>query len=201
MIHALLFVTANNRDHSAHGPEFLHHMRRINALAGTRVSVFHSFHDEVDVYRQHWWQCSGPCSNRPPYFGLVKRAMNRAPSPHDYWWAEHQLTCGGSYAKVHEPARPPPRQPRRRQQQQQRDRASKSDGRAAAAVLTVVEAFQRANALRQPKLTAATDTCSAAAAAAGTSPAHGARLQCPACGRGGFADEAAVDVHLNACLS
>ena len=29
--------------------------------------------------------------------------MNRAPSPRDRWWADHQLTCGGSYTKVKEP--------------------------------------------------------------------------------------------------
>jgi hypothetical protein len=34
---------------------------------------------------------------------MVKRAMNRAPGPADFWWEEHQATCGGRYAKVHEP--------------------------------------------------------------------------------------------------
>ena len=29
--------------------------------------------------------------------------MNRAPSPHDPWWADHQRDCGGSYTKVKEP--------------------------------------------------------------------------------------------------
>ncbi|XP_042246489.1 DNA-dependent metalloprotease SPRTN [Thunnus maccoyii] len=103
MIHALLFVTQNNRDRDGHGPEFCKHMNRINKSSGTSISVYHSFHDEVDVYRQHWWRCNGPCQNRKPYFGYVKRAMNRAPSSLDPWWEDHRRTCGGTYTKVKEP--------------------------------------------------------------------------------------------------
>ncbi|KAK5852664.1 hypothetical protein PBY51_006514 [Eleginops maclovinus] len=103
MIHALLFVTQNNRDRDGHGPEFCKHMNRINDATGTKISVYHSFHDEVDVYRQHWWKCDGPCQNRKPYFGFVKRAMNRAPSAQDPWWGDHMRTCGGTYTKVKEP--------------------------------------------------------------------------------------------------
>lgn len=55
------------------------------------------------MYRQHWWRCNGPCQNRKPYFGYVKRAMNRAPSALDPWWGDHQRTCGGTYNKVKEP--------------------------------------------------------------------------------------------------
>ncbi|XP_033932035.1 DNA-dependent metalloprotease SPRTN [Pseudochaenichthys georgianus] len=103
MIHALLFVTQNNRDRDGHGPEFCKHMNRINDATGTQISVYHSFHGEVDVYRQHWWKCNGPCQNRKPYFGFVKRALNRAPSSQDPWWEEHRRTCGGTYTKVKEP--------------------------------------------------------------------------------------------------
>ncbi|XP_043858746.1 DNA-dependent metalloprotease SPRTN isoform X3 [Dromiciops gliroides] len=67
------------------------------------IEIYHSFHNEVDVYRQHWWRCNGPCQHRKPYYGYVKRAMNRAPSANDFWWAEHQRTCGGTYIKVKEP--------------------------------------------------------------------------------------------------
>ena len=63
------------------------------------LSVF----SQVNVYRQHWWQCDGPCRKRPPYYGIVRRAMNRAPSPRDTWWADHQRTCGGTYTKIKEP--------------------------------------------------------------------------------------------------
>ncbi|KAG8566515.1 hypothetical protein GDO81_013278 [Engystomops pustulosus] len=103
MIHALLFVTDNNKDHDGHGPEFHKHMNRINGLTGSKISVYHSFHDEVEEYRKHWWRCNGPCTQRPPYYGYVKRAMNRAPSKLDPWWAEHQRSCGGTYIKVKEP--------------------------------------------------------------------------------------------------
>ncbi|XP_030302907.1 sprT-like domain-containing protein Spartan [Calypte anna] len=103
MIHALLFVTNNDKDRESHGPEFCKHMRRINRLTGANVTIYHSFHDEVDLYRQHWWRCNGPCRNRKPYFGYVKRSMNRAPSARDFWWAEHQEKCGGTFTKVKEP--------------------------------------------------------------------------------------------------
>ncbi|NXA87926.1 SPRTN protein, partial [Melanocharis versteri] len=103
MIHALLFVTHNYKDHESHGPEFCKHMRRINLLTGANVTIYHNFYDEVDLYRQHWWRCNGPCQNRAPYFGYVKRSMNRAPSAHDFWWDEHQRTCGGTFTKVKEP--------------------------------------------------------------------------------------------------
>ncbi|XP_014663233.1 PREDICTED: uncharacterized protein LOC106805952 [Priapulus caudatus] len=103
MIHAYLFVTDNNKDHDGHGPEFCKHMKRINDKSGSKITVYHSFHDEVDVYRQHWWRCDGPCQKRPPYFGIVRRAMNRAPSFRDTWWSQHQSTCGGKYTKIKEP--------------------------------------------------------------------------------------------------
>ncbi|KFP26207.1 SprT-like domain-containing protein Spartan, partial [Colius striatus] len=103
MIHALLFVTDNDRERESHGPKFCKHMRRINRLTGANVTIYHSFHDEVDLYRQHWWRCNGPCQNRKPYFGYVKRATNRAPSARDFWWREHQEACGGTFIKVKEP--------------------------------------------------------------------------------------------------
>lgn len=57
----------------------------------------------MNLHRQHWWKCNGPCQNRPPFYGLVKRAMNRSPSPNDPWWEDHQKTCGGTYVKIKEP--------------------------------------------------------------------------------------------------
>ncbi|CAG8687561.1 22406_t:CDS:2 [Dentiscutata erythropus] len=91
MIHAYLFVTNNNKDHNAHGPEFLKHMERINAVAGTKISVYHKFHNE------------GPCQYKAPYFGIVQRAMNRPPQPADNWWGKHKQSCGGNYHKIAEP--------------------------------------------------------------------------------------------------
>lgn len=58
---------------------------------------------QVKVYRQHWWKCDGPCQRRPPFYGLVKRATNRAPSPWDPWWPKHQESCGGVFRKIKEP--------------------------------------------------------------------------------------------------
>ncbi|XP_060071605.1 DNA-dependent metalloprotease SPRTN-like [Ylistrum balloti] len=103
MIHAYLFVTDNNKDHDGHGPEFHKHMYRINKDTGSNISVYHTFHDEVDNYRQHWWRCTGPCRQRKPYFGYVKRAMNRAPSERDPWWRDHKNSCNGVFEKVKEP--------------------------------------------------------------------------------------------------
>ncbi len=103
MIHAYLFVTDGDDDHDGHGPAFHRHMGRINGEAGTNISVYHSFYDEVAEYQTHWWRCDGPCQARPPYFGLVKRSMNRAPGKNDRWFAEHQANCGGTFVKIKEP--------------------------------------------------------------------------------------------------
>ena len=103
MIHAFLFITDNNDNHDGHGPEFHKHMYRINAATGANISVYHTFHDEVELYKQHWWRCDGPCTKRPPFYGFVKRTMNRAPGPRDRWWPQHQQSCGGSFTKVKEP--------------------------------------------------------------------------------------------------
>ncbi|KAF9966125.1 hypothetical protein BGZ70_003220 [Mortierella alpina] len=103
MIHAYLFVTKAIQDHDGHGPDFQYHMNRINAAAQTTISIYHTFHDEVAHYQTHVWKCNGPCQHRPPYFGLVKRSMNRPPQPADRWFAEHQSSCGGTYTKISEP--------------------------------------------------------------------------------------------------
>ena len=55
------------------------------------------------LFQTHWWKCDGPCQRRPPYFGLVKRAMNRAPGKNDRWFSEHQANCGGTFVKIKEP--------------------------------------------------------------------------------------------------
>uniref|UniRef100_A0A1B6DH22 Protein with SprT-like domain at the N terminus n=1 Tax=Clastoptera arizonana TaxID=38151 RepID=A0A1B6DH22_9HEMI len=103
MIHAYLFVSNNDRDRDGHGPIFQSHMHRINREAGTKITIYHSFHDEVELYKQHWWRCNGICQQRKPYYGFVKRSMNRKPGPNDIWWTEHQATCGGTFIKVKEP--------------------------------------------------------------------------------------------------
>lgn len=67
------------------------------------TQIYHNFHDEVRMYKTHVWKCDGPCVNRKPFYGLVKRSMNRAPGPNDIWWADHSATCGGKFHKIQEP--------------------------------------------------------------------------------------------------
>lgn len=69
-------------------------------IVGTNITVYHDFHDEVSLYKQHWWRCDGPCQKWKPYFGMVRRATNRAPGPNDRWWGEHSRNCGGTFIKV-----------------------------------------------------------------------------------------------------
>lgn len=105
-IHAYFFITSSwrhSRDESGHGTGFQMLASAINAHGGYDVTIFHTFHDEVDSYRTHVWACDGPCRARPPYFGLVKRSMNRAPGKSDNWWSRHQDDCGGSFTKIAEP--------------------------------------------------------------------------------------------------
>lgn len=99
MIHAFLFLTKKgySRDGTdGHGPviilsltnllqDFKKKMKEINNITGLNISVYHSFNDEVDSYRQHVWLCDGPCRKKPPYYGLLKRAKNMAPSERDDW--------------------------------------------------------------------------------------------------------------------
>ncbi|XP_013179229.1 PREDICTED: sprT-like domain-containing protein Spartan [Papilio xuthus] len=105
MIHAYLFVTCRDQDRDGHGPNFKEHMYRINKLAGVNITIYHDFHDEVELYQTHWWRCNGPCQKQKPYFGVVRRSANRAPGPNDYWWSRHQKTCGGTFVKIKEPAK------------------------------------------------------------------------------------------------
>lgn len=103
MIHGFLFVTHQDDNHESHGDKFHFHMFRINQMTGTSITVYHTFHNEVRNYQNHVWKCDGPCVNRRPFFGLVKRAMNRKPGPNDNWWKQHQDTCGGTFHKISEP--------------------------------------------------------------------------------------------------
>lgn len=103
MIHGFLFVTHQDDNHESHGPKFHYHMNRINQMTGTAISVYHTFHDEVRNYQNHVWLCDGPCKERRPFYGLVKRAMDRAPGPNDKWWAKHKQNCGGTFHKIGAP--------------------------------------------------------------------------------------------------
>jgi len=75
----------------------------MNNVGCVVFQVYHSFHDEVRMYKTHIWKCDGPCQNRKPFYGFVRRSMNRAPGPNDLWWADHAATCGGKFHKIKEP--------------------------------------------------------------------------------------------------
>lgn len=100
LIHAYLFVTNNCKDRSAHGPEFIFHMNRINMKTGLNITIYHSFINEVNFYRTNIWRCNGPCRLEAPYYGFVKRSINRAPGPNDSWWNLHLSKCGGKFTKI-----------------------------------------------------------------------------------------------------
>ena len=103
MIHAYCFVLNIREGNGGHGPNFKKIMYAINKVAGTNITVYHTFHDEVNLYKQHWWRCNGICQDRSPFFGYVKRTSNRAPGPNDQWWGQHMRNCGGTFMKIKEP--------------------------------------------------------------------------------------------------
>ncbi|XP_062140814.1 DNA-dependent metalloprotease SPRTN isoform X1 [Drosophila sulfurigaster albostrigata] len=103
MIHAYCFVLNIREGNGGHGPNFKRIMTTINKVAGTNITVYHSFHDEVNAYKTHIWRCNGVCQFHHPFQGWVKRTSNRAPGPNDQWWAKHQSECGGVFEKVQGP--------------------------------------------------------------------------------------------------
>lgn len=52
MIHAYLFLTKNKYERNdgidGHGKDFVKKMTEINQVTGLKLSVYHTFHDEVD---------------------------------------------------------------------------------------------------------------------------------------------------------
>nr|CAD1826482.1 unnamed protein product [Ananas comosus var. bracteatus] len=121
MIHAFLFITQNKKDRRYHhGSMFQDLMNTINSSSqadhqrpsgGYNITVYHDFHEEADSYRLHHWRCES-CGD------LIKRAINRKPSATDCikkaghgnvcgnsscHWHSHQMSCGGTYAKIAEP--------------------------------------------------------------------------------------------------
>lgn len=87
MIHAYLLITQNKRDRGDHGPMFQEQMARINKIAGTKITIYHSFFAEVNQYLQYWWKCS-KC-------GFVeKRGSNRKLNPSTLY--QHKRTCDGT---------------------------------------------------------------------------------------------------------
>ncbi|XP_030568313.1 sprT-like domain-containing protein Spartan [Drosophila novamexicana] len=111
MIHAYCFVLNIREGNGGHGPNFKRIMGIINKVAGTNITVYHTFHDEVDAYKTHIWRCNGICQYHNPFQGWVKRTSNRAPGPSDQWWAKHQRECGGTFEKRSEPAKSAAKKP------------------------------------------------------------------------------------------
>lgn len=103
MIHAYLFIANIREGNGGHGPNFHKIMTGINRIAGTNITVYHTFVDEVQLYKTHVWRCNGICQHRKPFYGYVKRTCNRAPGPNDNWWVKHHESCGGVFQKVSEP--------------------------------------------------------------------------------------------------
>lgn len=103
-LHSTFFKDDN---HESHGPLFHSHMYRINKESKLNITVYHNFHNEVAFYQKHVWRCDGPCRNKAPYFGYVRRSMNRKPSSSDYWFKYHQTSCGGNFLKISEPEKKP----------------------------------------------------------------------------------------------
>lgn len=111
MIHAYLFIAGGihvrGDDPTGHGQGFQRLAAAINEHGGYEITTTHTFHAEVQSYQTHVWQCSGSCKSLPPFFGIVRRAMNRPPGPSDSWYQEHQERCnGGTWVKI---AEPPPK--------------------------------------------------------------------------------------------
>jgi predicted SprT family Zn-dependent metalloprotease len=105
MIHAWVQIEHLDQrdDRSGHGYNFKTKMYEINKSTGFNITVYHTFHDEVSYHKKHVWRCDGECKNKHPYYGYVRRAMNRAPGKNDLWWDQHLKTCGGKFIKIEEP--------------------------------------------------------------------------------------------------
>lgn len=62
MIHGYLFLTdlgscrQNNENEGGHGIEFKTIMRQLNEFTKLKITVYHTFHDEVDHARKHVWK-------------------------------------------------------------------------------------------------------------------------------------------------
>jgi hypothetical protein len=164
-IHAYFFITsrfAHLRDPTGgHGAGFHALAEAVNRHGGYDVTEFHTFHAEVDSYRTHIWQCDGPCRARAPFFGLVKRAMNRPPGKGDTWWAQHQQECGGTYVKISEPEKT----------KKQVDAMSSMDR--AGRQKNKIDAWVR----KQPKLQLATTASESTPTPAGNGPSYTSTLK------------------------
>ncbi|OCT62311.1 hypothetical protein XELAEV_18043392mg [Xenopus laevis] len=100
MIHAFLCARNQRDPDDPHGKNFLKIMEVINRKVGTNITIEHSFDEEVEALKKHWWTCDGPCQK------VVKRTRNMVPSSKERWFREHEQTCGGNFIKTSEPEVP-----------------------------------------------------------------------------------------------
>ena len=65
MIHAYFFVIqGGSLDRDGHGADFCALMKEINEREGSGITVYHSFHEEVNHLRRHVWRCTVSDSER-----------------------------------------------------------------------------------------------------------------------------------------
>lgn len=176
MIHAYLWTTTGYLYRDGHGTAFLQFAARISKAEigrglAVNITIYHTFHDEVDAQRKHVWRCTGTCKDQPPYYGFVKRAINRPPQPADRWWSDHKQSCGGEFEKIEAP------------EQQKKDRV-KSIKEWDAKQLDIETYFKRLESkskfVREDREIES--------------------LKCPVCEYHIFQDIALLNVHLDSCL-
>lgn len=80
MIHAYQFLHAGRRavlDRDGHGDDFCVLMERINRREGSHITVYHSFHDEVNHLQKHVWRCTVWAANRHSLLFLRRDRVGR----------------------------------------------------------------------------------------------------------------------------
>ena len=102
MIHAYCYYKKYDMsdDLSGHGYYFKKKMFEINKLTGFKISIYHHFIKEINLY-SNIWRCNGKCRNKKPNFGFIIRQNNRKPQKADgSKFKVHKKYCGGEYEKL-----------------------------------------------------------------------------------------------------
>jgi len=102
MIHAYCYYKNYdmNDDLSGHGFYFKKKMIEINNFTGFKITIYHHFINEINLY-SNIWRCKGKCRNKKPNFGFIFRQNNRKPQLADgSKFKEHKKFCGGEFEKL-----------------------------------------------------------------------------------------------------
>ena len=102
MIHAYCYFKKYDMsdDLSGHGYYFKKKMFEINKFTGFKISIYHHFIKEINLY-SNIWRCNGKCRNKKPNFGFIIRQNNRKPQKADgSKFKVHKKYCGGEYEKL-----------------------------------------------------------------------------------------------------